>query len=142
MASGASIGHTTSLAYGTSSSATSGTSITAVGEVKSFTGPSPTVTDVDVTNLESANYHKEFIPGLIDSGDLVATVSYGKAQTTSVYALLRTSKWWIVTLPDTSTWLVEGYVKGFGQEQIESEKEITNTITIKVVSKPVFTAAS
>ena len=142
MPSAAIIGHTTSLKYSDASNTTAATSFTAVSEIKSITVPSPEVTDVDVTNLESASYTKEFIAGLIDPGEVTMTLSYGKTQTAAIYARLRSTKWWTITAPDASTWLFEGYVKGFGQEQIESESEITNTCTIKVTSKPVFTAGA
>lgn len=137
----ATIGHTTSLSSNTAGSVATTSSWVLLSEIKNVSGPAPDVTDVEVTNLESPNFTKEFIPGLINGGEVSFDVSYFKTACATVYGLIRTSTAWKIILPDTSTWTWDGYIKHFGVEQIESETELKNSVTIKVQTKPIFTAA-
>jgi hypothetical protein len=130
------IGHGFVLAY---ADAGTSTSYTTIADVKSITMPSMEVTDVDITNLDSANYTKEFTAGLIDPGEISFTVSYDESQSNTLYGLLRQSKKFRVTATDSATYAVAGYVKTFGFPQVESESELTNEMVIKVNGAPTVT---
>ncbi len=63
--------------YGTTlSGATTG----AVGSMLNITGPSETVDDIDVTSMDSTGSRREFISGLIDSGELTFDLVYVKTR--------------------------------------------------------------
>ena len=130
------IGHGFVLAY---ADAGTSTSYTTIADVKSITMPSMEVNDVDVTNLDSANYTMEFKPGLINPGELTFTVSYDESQSNTLYGLLRAEKKFRVTATDSATYAVNGYIKQFGFPQVESESELTNELTIKVNGAPTVT---
>lgn len=53
-----------------------GTTFNKITRIKSFTFPSKTFEDVDVTHFESPNREKEFITGLADLGEVTVTHSY------------------------------------------------------------------
>lgn len=133
------IGIGTVFAIGDSSAATS---FTTVAVVKTVALPMPEVADVDVTNLDSADYTKEYVPGLIEPGEITLQISYGETATSTLYTLLRTAgKWFKATLPSSAYWLGTGYIKKFGTEEISAEGEITNSMTVKLSAKPTYTTA-
>jgi hypothetical protein len=135
----ADIGITTTVAIG---STTDASNFTTVALVKSVTLPMPEVGDVDVTNLDSANATKEYVPGLIEPGEITMQISYGETATSTLFGYLRSAgKYCKVTLPTAAYWMGKGYVKKFGTEEVSPEGEITNSMTFKLSEKPTYTTA-
>jgi hypothetical protein len=55
---------------------------TTIGEVKDITGPAVTVDIVEVTNMDSPSFFKEYIPTLKDGGEVTFDVNYIGTSTT------------------------------------------------------------
>lgn len=119
----ADIGHGTTLA-----GATAG----AIGKLTNIGGPNESVDDIDVTDMASTDARREFMAGLIDSGEVSADLIYDKTLYDTVQgALGGTNEAWTITLPDTSTIVCNGYLKANGLA-IPMEDKITQAITIKL----------
>lgn len=126
---------------GVSASSTDNT-FAALLEITDVSGPEIAVDDVEMTHSESPDRYKEWLPGLIDGGEVTVECNYTKENCAAVYALVGVKKYYKITLPDGgSTWKFPGYIKGFGEEEPIDDK-IQNQVTIKVGGKPVFTAAA
>lgn len=131
----ANLGYGSRLAY-----SLSGSSYTDVAQVEDITGPSIKVDSVEVTNQDSASAAKEFISGLIDAGELTFSIVYLKTIVTAVYALIRTTYYWKVTLTDSSTWVCQGFLTAI-EPGVPVGDKIGVNFTVKFTGKPTFTAA-
>jgi len=118
-----------------------GVLLAVIAEVLKFSGPNPTVDDVEVSNMDSVDNWKEFIPGFKDGGELTLDLNYLKAQITNLYAALAVADTFTLTLPDASTFVFGGYLKTINQETPHAEK-ITANATFKVSGEPVYTAGA
>lgn len=116
-------------------------SLVEIGEVRSFTMGSDEVDEHEVTHLKSPNRRKEFIAGLIDGGDMTATINYvpGSASDILLTAALTagTTRAVRVIIPaqdGTPAWQITtaGFVKRYSPEAVEANAPITATLTIRV----------
>lgn len=110
----------------------------AVAELLSVSGPSMAGETIDVTHMESTDAFREKIPGLVDAGQIELEVQYTKTQTAAIHALWRTTVPVVVTFPDGSTFTCSGHLTALGTET-PLEDKITQTISIDITGKPVFT---
>lgn len=133
MSSGGIIGKGTTLA----NSATSGGTYTAVVELTDVNFPEPVAADVELTHYGSSNSVEEYIAGWINGGDVTFTCNYTTANYAALLALLRTSKFWKITLPDTHTIIFPGYINKIGGA-IPNKDRVTNTFTMKVTDLPTY----
>lgn len=128
------IGHGTVLTGGTSG---------IIGEITNISGPNESVDSVDVTSFDSANTSQDFIPGLIDGGEITFTVIYdGTAAGTAdalQTAFLGPEEEWEIVYPDGSSDTADGSVTALGK-QIPNGDKITQDVTIKFTGKvtPVY----
>ena len=126
------IGHGTTLA-----GATAG----AIGQLTNIGGPNEQVDDVDVTTMASTNARREFIPGLINSGEVSADLIYDKTLYNTVQdALGGTPEVWTITLSDGTTITFSGYLKANGLAA-PMEDKITQAIAIKASGELTVTPA-
>ena len=109
---------------------------TKVPEIMKISGPGFSVGEIDVTNLDSPNNTKEYIPGLVDPGDLTAEMNWLPDDTTHI-ALFndvgsRTVRKWKITLSGTTKVITfSGYVKTFPIDlQSGAQKKINLTVRI------------
>lgn len=128
-----------------------GTVYVAVGQVKDIGGPSVTRGDVDVTDHDSADGYREFIPGLADGGVVsfpigwdsqnpkhlqgVGTGLLGDMEQTCTLAA------WEVTLTQcagTAVWTFDGYVNGFAMTSAVEGEQLAD-VAVKVSGKPTLT---
>lgn len=134
------IGWGAELQLGTSSSVDS---LVELGEVRSFTPPSDEADEHEVTHLKSPERRKEFIQGLIDSGELPATINYvpGGATDLMLVDALETGTIRAVRLiiPDTSgtgsaAWQITttGFVKRYSPDEVAPNQPITASLTIRI----------
>ena len=139
MASNVTLGFGSNLAY-----STDGTSYTDIAQTVDLEGPSPEVGDVNVTNNDSPSNTKEYVPGMIEPGEQEFTVVYSKTVCAALYGMFGTGViyFWRETYPDGSKWEYKGYLKSFGTEAPTEDGAIMNTVSIKLTTKPTFTAAS
>jgi len=75
---------------------------TPIGNVLSVSLPNKTVNDIDVSDMDSANDIMEFVPGMIDPGEVTVELNYSKANYSQVQALEGVSKYFKITLPAPS----------------------------------------
>lgn len=135
----ATVGYGSSLFY-----SVDGTAYTEVAQTVDLSGPEPEVGDVAITNNDSPDNTKEYIPGMIEPGEQEFEVVYKKAVCAALYGMFGNgiTYFWRELYPDGSKWEFKGYLKGFGTEAPTEDEAIRNTITIKLTTKPVFTAGA
>lgn len=120
---------------------------TAVAKVSDITGPSISITDVDDSYLAVANGAKLFVPGMLDGGEVSATLKFDKAEVDTLEGLFRTPYYWKVVFPlasgesTPSQWAFQGHINGIGTS-IPEDDAITFTVSIKVSGLPVWTSGS
>jgi hypothetical protein len=96
---------------------------------------------IDVSNQDSADGFREKISGLADAGEFEFDVIYSKAGAAALYAKGGVQDDWTWELTDGSTLEFTGFISSFGME-VPFEEEISNSLTITITGKPVFTAAA
>lgn len=113
-----------------------------VAQSVDLSGPSPEVGDINITNNDSPDNCKEYKPGMIEPGELEFELIYTKAQCATLYGKFGddTVYFWRETYPDGSTWKFQGYIKSFGTEGETEDGALTNSVTIKLTTKPAFVA--
>jgi len=133
MATAGMIGHTTTLQWEGNP----------VAEITRIGGVSISVSKADSTSLGSANFYKEFLPGLLDPGDIPIEGILDPSDTTGQIALMtsaeaRTSGAFIMTFPTAlaTTWTGTAYVIGFATGEVTSEGMIPFSATLGIVGQP------
>jgi len=126
-------GHGTTLA-----GATNGT----IGNIISVSGPDQSRDSIDISTMDSTTKWREFIPGMLDAGEITFDVNYdgsdgGNANVLSG-AIAEATEAWTITFPDTSTWVASGFITGLGHA-IPFDDKITQSVTIKFTGVPVYT---
>ena len=115
----------------------SGTASTAIAGITSIGGPSMEGEDIDITDMDSTNGFKEFLPGLVDPGEVELGMNYTKAEAALLHASWRVTSAYKVVFPDASSWSFNGYLKSIGVESNHDDK-ITSDSTYKISGKPTF----
>lgn len=122
---------------------------TKVAEVIEISLPNPQQSDVEATHFESAGRTREYIPGLIDNGEISISINYdaGSATDTLILSALADTeaRECMVSIPTSSGTAQEftfpGIVKGY-ERNIPIDDRQTATITIRVAGAVVQAAAS
>ncbi len=119
-----------------------GVAYTAVAQTVDLSGPEPEVGEVNITNNDSPDNTKEYLPGMIEPDELEFEVIYKKTQAATLYGLFGNGivYFWQITYPDNSNWKFKGFLNAFGTEAPTEDEAIRNTVGIKLTSKPTFTA--
>lgn len=131
------IGYGTTIGYAT----TSGGSYTLLAEVTKIAEPDVAVNPIKMTHLTSPNTTHEYIPGMIEPGELKLEVNFTKAQRAIYFTQLRVVQFFKITTIDGSTTIYPGFIMGFGGE-IPTDDGVKGTLMMKVTGIPVFTAGS
>jgi hypothetical protein len=71
-----------------------GTNYATCGEIMEIDGPQGSVTSSDATNLLSPSARKEFLPGLVDEGELTLTIRWKNADYNNFRGSFRTTLNW------------------------------------------------
>lgn len=91
--------------------------------------------DVEVTNYKSPNRTKEYIPGLIEPGEMTFDINWIPSDATDqIIQALKTSgavRAMKITWPNGVTWSWDGYIKGF-EPTAPLNDRMTGTVTVKV----------
>lgn len=114
-----------------------------LAEVVDVTFPSDEVDEVEATHLQSPGRRKEFIPGLIDGGEVTITNNYDPGSATDL--LLTGAKDAGDTrkvrfvIPDasgagTADWnmVVSCFVKKYAPDRMSASDKITTTTTLRI----------
>jgi len=124
-----------------------GTALTAVANVLAVKPPSPTVETIDVTDHDSAGAMREFIAGLIDTGEGTVRVHYLPGSPGDVLlsaaAVSRAVKAWSMEVPSsTGKWEFTGncIITSYEKDDVVIDDKMTALLTFKV-SGPITEAA-
>ena len=138
------------LGYGTLIQRWSGAAWVTVAEQVTVSGPSLSSDDVEVTNPESPNSTKEYIPALLDTGEVSFNGNFipGNASQQQLLTdqVARTVADWQIVLPDAvaiadrTKWSFEGYIKSIDfsyptptQMTINATMKLAGTATLASV---------
>lgn len=114
---------------------------TTIAEVKSISGPNLQAGIIDVTNMDSPNAVREFLPSLIDPGEVGFAVNFLPDNTTHdsirTDLIARTKRNFKLQFTDStpSTWSFAGYYTAFGVTA-EIESVLQANVSIKLTSNP------
>jgi predicted secreted protein len=117
---------------------------TTVAEVKAIGGPTIKVDTVDLTTHSSSGAWREFLPTLIDAGELTFDVNFlptnaTHSQSTGLLKDLknRTKRNWQLVFPDagSTTWAFAAYVTGF-QITAPPDDLLGASVTLRLTGQP------
>lgn len=125
-----------------------GTVLTKVANVLAVKPPSPTVETIDVTDHDSAGAMREFIAGLIDTGEGTVRVHYMPGSAGDVLmaaaAISRDVKAWKISVPAAATGLWgftgSGVITSYEKDDVVIDDKMTALLSFKV-SGPITEAA-
>jgi hypothetical protein len=131
-----------------------GTSYSAVGQVKDISGPNISRGTIDVTDHDSADGYREFLPGLADGGEVSFTIGWDPNeaihQQIGGTGLLgdfeedgcNMPAWQLElnTCTGTAIWTFDGFLTGFSPGA-PVEGELTADVGVKVNGKPTLTVS-
>ena len=110
----------------------------ALAQVIDITGPGIKVNDVDKTHADQDEPWKEFIPGLIDGGEVKVTLNYTEANAAAVLALVGVAgNKYTVLFSDGYAWTFDGYCNGMDNESKMADAQ-TIDANFKITGKPDF----
>lgn len=105
----------------------------------------------EITNDDSPNYHKDYIPALYEPGKVPFTYRYGRTLFAALEAIFllasvtatraSATKWWKVTLPDGSTAVFQGFLT---KHDLPTQLEDSPVVEaeIQVIGMMTFTAGA
>jgi len=113
----------------------------AIGNVTSITMPTQARDPVEITTMGSTSNFREFIPGLLNAGELTFELNYdgsagGDANVLNT-ALTEDAETWTVVFPDTSSFACSGFITSIGGASPMDDK-ITQSVTIKLTGVPTY----
>lgn len=119
---------------------------TTVAEVKNIQRTGSKADLVDVTNMDSTGAYREFLPTLLDAGEISFTGNMvpGDSTQQNLQSLFdnRTKRNWKIVLPTSlGHWAISCYVTGLDFD-LSVDKEGSITVKLKITGAPVFTAGS
>jgi hypothetical protein len=118
-----------------------------LAEIRSVGFPQEQTDEVEVTHLQSPNRHKEYIQGLIDSGEFNATINYDPGSATDLLLTdakdTGTTRKARIVIPDndglgTAAWnfTFSCFVKKYAPDTLEPNSAIQATVTFRVTGAP------
>ncbi len=122
---------------------------TAVGEITSITAPNISVDSIDVSNMDTVGKEREFIPGMIDNGEITAELRYDgssggdaemlMAQVTATAAQAIVVQYGDHTTPSSaSKFESSGFITGLSIED-PFDSDVKSTVTIKLTGQKTYT---
>jgi predicted secreted protein len=110
-----------------------------MAEVKSITPPSANVDQVEVTHMQSPGRYREFISGLIDSGEASFVMNFipGNTSDDRIFELLNLPtgvsrrRAMRLSYPTGVTWSFDGEITGY-EPDVPFDDVMTATVTIKI----------
>jgi len=125
-------GHGTSLSIGG----------TTVGNIVSISGPDQSRDNIDISTMDSSSKWREYIPGMIDAGELTVEVNYdGTASGDANFLsqqITATAQTCLITFPDTSSFSCSGFITGLGYA-IPFDDKVSQSVTLKLTGTPTYT---
>jgi predicted secreted protein len=120
-----------------------GGAVGTVGNIINIGGPSQTRDSIDISTMDSADDVREFIAGMIDSGEITFTCNYdgsasGTADKLNIAFLAGTAEVWTITIPGPSIFACSGFITALGPA-IPFDDKITQDVTIKLSGVVTYT---
>lgn len=116
-------------------------SLVEIGEVRSFNMPTEEADEHEVTHLKSPDRRKEYIQGLIDGGEVEASINYVPGSASDLLlsdardtGTTRAVRFIIPDQTGTPAWQVttSGFVRRYSPDSIEPNTPITATVVIRI----------
>ncbi len=131
-----------------------GGSYTNVDGTQDIQLPERELGESEITNDDSGDYHRDFIPALYDAGVVTFTYVYTKSQFAALDTIFQLGttangrglgtggcqKYWKVTLPDGSTAKFTGYLRKHDLPTTIDESPVVN-VEIRVNSKMTYSSS-
>jgi hypothetical protein len=121
--------------YWSTSTGLSTSSTALVGGITGITGPNAANSEIDITDLQSTA--KEFIPGLLDNGNLTFEGNFDPADpgqaNMQIDQRARTKKKWVIAFNDASSYQIvgDGYITNFSPS-IATDDKVSLSGTIRI----------
>jgi len=118
---------------------------TAVGNIISISGPNEARDSVDISTMDSTTKFREFIPGMLDTGEVTVELNYdGTAAGTANYLntwKTNTAATVLITLYNgtvTSSFSSSGFITALGHA-IPFDGKVTQSLGLKFTGSPTYT---
>jgi predicted secreted protein len=130
--------------------ATKGHAVTLTGSIAGLIGEVRTVDIsgrkrdmIDTSSADSTDSFRTFIAGMADEGELSVDVVYNGTSGATAHRLdsaftSETVQTWTIAMYGGSSWACAGHISNLGTA-VSYDKEITQSITIKMTGKGTFT---
>lgn len=119
-----------------------------VGNVMSISGPNQTRDSVDVSTMDSTSKTREFVPCMLDPGELTLEMNYDATASGTAHLLdaaqTNTEATWTLTFPGggtTSTWACKGFITALGHA-VPFDDKVTQSLTLKFSGVPSYVEQS
>lgn len=112
-----------------------------VGQLTRISFPTASVSDIDISNMDSDSAAMEFLPGLIDTGTVDAEVIYETTAYAAMHAefVSRASVVWTLAIGDGFDLTFTAYINALSGDDNVNEG-ITATMSLKVTGLAVYAA--
>lgn len=126
------------IGYGAKLSWYNGTAYVDLAEITSLKSPSYSRDTIDATHMQSPNLFREFIPGLMEAGEVSIDVNYIPAVSDTFIALMVAGVAnFRITHPNGVKCTFDGILTGYERQEPLDDK-MSASITVKVTGKPVL----
>lgn len=109
---------------------------TKLAHVTGVTMPEDEIDEIEVTHMESPGRRKQFIAGLIDSGEMTVAMNYlpGSATDTLLRSLKASGANVLVevTLPDADPDTFSGYLSGYSPGEVTPGEKMSAEATFRI----------
>jgi hypothetical protein len=127
-------------------------SVASLANISSISGPNMTRDSVDISTLTSTNITKEFIPGLVDGGEITCELNYNETDavilTGTTYGINNHYPvYWEIEFPDTasisaaSSFNGAGFITSLGHT-LDTGSKISQSVTIKLTGAVTYSTAA
>lgn len=120
---------------------------TDVGNIISISGPDQARDSIDISTMDSSNKFREFIPGMLDSGEITVELNYDgtAAGTADALNTLKTASALTVLVTfqgtATSTFSCSGFITALGHA-IPFDDKVTQSLGLKLTGSATYTDES
>jgi hypothetical protein len=130
------------IGYNTDFAIYNGSTYTDVAEVTSITWPGYQRDAVEATHLNSDDQFREYVPGLMDAGEVTLELNFVPSSSDVIIAALTASTLgqFKITAPGGVNVVFKGIVTSY-QAQSPLDDRMTASVTIKVTAKPTWAAS-
>jgi hypothetical protein len=115
-----------------------GASFTNVAEVTNVSPPQYARDAIEATHHGSPNGYREYIPGMMDAGDVTLEINYIPSAADTIIAALQAGRGQFrITLPNAISVTFSGIVTAYSPEA-PLDGKMSATVTIKVDGRPAW----